>query len=213
MIALKLTDPADDLKILPEQLFQKLLHATANLDTLVKDLNCTVDDLVETLTDTRTSELLRIKAQLASMQVKLLAIHYMPHAMARLVKLTEAEKPRSRTPRRQHRHQHGRHPHRNQIPTPTLTLDKQEEVHDENLDPKAKKQNQIDEEEGWRLLRFVNFGQTMQQAGVDLDALKRLSTSKLVQVLKELLTAEGIPFNPKPPPPSANNSQRSLITK
>ena len=52
-----------------------------------------------------------------------------------------------------------------------------------------------------QLIRFVNFGQTMQKEGVDLDALKRLNTSKLVHVLKELLTAEGIPFDPKPPSP------------
>ena len=212
MIALKLTEPSEDLKILPEQLFQKLLHATANLDTLVKDLDCTVEDLVETLTDTRTSELLRIKAQLASMQVKLLAIHYMPHAMARLVQLTEAEKPEVARRAANTVINMAGIPTETKSQPPTLTLDKQEEVHDENLDPREKQQNQMNVEEGWRMIRFVNFGQSMQQAGVDLDALKRLSTSKLVQVLKELLTAEGIPFDPKPPSPSANNSQRSLIT-
>ena len=136
----------------PNNLFHKLLHATANLDTLVKDLNCTIEDLVETLTDTRTSELLRIKAQLASMQVKLLAIHYMPHAMATLVKLTWKPKnpkshvaappiPSSTWPAS---------PPETKSQPPTLTLDKQEEVADENLDPKEKQQQQMDEQEAWK---------------------------------------------------------------
>jgi hypothetical protein len=201
MIALKITEPAEDLKIPPELLFEKLLHATANLDTLVKDLGCTVEDIVETLTDTRTSELLRIKAQLASMQVKLLAIRYMPHATARLVQLTEAEKPEVARRACNTVINMAGVPTETKSQPPTLTLDKQEEVEEDDGPPAAPTPIQIPPEEALRILGLSAFANSLKIAGLDIEAADRLNPKQLAKVIKDLLISEGIPFDPNPPGP------------
>ena len=199
MIALKLTEPSDDLKIPPEQLFQKLLHSAGHLDTLLKDLNCSPEDLAETLTDPRTINLLRFKAQLATVQVKLLAIHYMPHAIATLVKLTDAEKPEvARRSATTLLNMAG-------IPTdtksqpPTLTLDKQEEVANEELTPEERHIEEMDQQEAGRLMKLWSFGAAFQKLGFDVKDIERCNTSELVKALNILIDEAN---NPQDQPPN-----------
>ncbi len=202
MIPLKLTEPSDDLKIPPEQLFHKLLHSAGHLDNLLNELHCSPDDLAETLTDPRTINLLRLKAQLATMQVKLLAIHYMPHAMAQTIKLTEAEKPEVARRCCNTIINMAGVPTETKSQPPTLSLHKHEEVANEELTPEEKKHHEFKEGESKRLLTLMAFSQSIQNAGVDIDAVKRCDSSKLAQVLNDLLTEEGIPSNlPKSPFP------------
>ena len=71
----------------PEKLLAHLSKSFCNFETLLKDLNCKPDDLRQTLDDPQTSELLKLKTQLAAMQLKLMAIQYVPHAFAKQVEL------------------------------------------------------------------------------------------------------------------------------
>jgi hypothetical protein len=91
--ALKLTD-TEDLHIQPQNLLKHLESSLANFDNLLKELNCTPEDLHQTLNDPQTNELLKLKTQLATLQLKLLAIRYIPHAFERLIHLMNtSEKP------------------------------------------------------------------------------------------------------------------------
>jgi hypothetical protein len=91
--ALKLTtDP--DLRIQPQQLLNHLENSLAHFDSLLKELNCSREDLHQTIHDPRTNELLKLKTQLATLQLKILALRYIPHAFNRLIELMKtSEKP------------------------------------------------------------------------------------------------------------------------
>jgi hypothetical protein len=91
--ALKLTtDP--DLRIQPQQLLNHLETSLAHFDSLLKELKCTPEDLHQTIHDPRTNELLKLKTQLATLQLKLIATRYIPHAFQRLIHLMNtSEKP------------------------------------------------------------------------------------------------------------------------
>jgi hypothetical protein len=91
--ALKLTD-TEDLRIQPQNLLKHLESSLANFDKLLKELNCSPEDLHQTLNDPQTNELLKLKTHLATLQLKLLAIRYIPLAFERLVHLMNtSEKP------------------------------------------------------------------------------------------------------------------------
>ena len=91
--ALRLTE-APDLKLHPEDLFHRLERHAGCFDDLVNQLNCSLENLEETLTAPETANLLKLKTQAACLQVQLLAIRAAPHCVARLVALTsETEKP------------------------------------------------------------------------------------------------------------------------
>ena len=75
--ALKLTtDP--DLHLPPQNLLKHLESSLANFDTLLKELKCSPEDIHQTLNDPQTHELLKLKTQLATLQLKLLAIPTSP---------------------------------------------------------------------------------------------------------------------------------------
>jgi hypothetical protein len=86
-IPLKLTTPEEPLKVSPEDLFHRLSRSALNLDALLQEFRCTHQDLQATLNDPKTAEFLALKTQLAALQLKLLAIEYLPHAFAKLVTL------------------------------------------------------------------------------------------------------------------------------
>jgi hypothetical protein len=91
---LRLTDTDEDLLIPPDSLLKHLETSLATFDTLLTQLNCTPDDLHQTLADPQTNELLKLKTQLAALQLKLLAIRYIPHAFQKLIHLMNtSEKP------------------------------------------------------------------------------------------------------------------------
>jgi hypothetical protein len=91
--ALKLTtDP--NLHIQPQNLLHHLESSVAHFDSLLKELNCTPNDLHQTLNDPQTNELLKLKTQLATLQLKLIATRYIPHAFHKLIDLMNtSEKP------------------------------------------------------------------------------------------------------------------------
>ncbi|MCL2639935.1 MAG: hypothetical protein FWD53_03730 [Phycisphaerales bacterium] len=83
-----------DLHLHPEDLFQKLESSAANFDEIVRDLNCSLDQLKETLHADETRELLHLKTQLAALRAQLIATRYVPLAVAKLAALmSDAEKP------------------------------------------------------------------------------------------------------------------------
>jgi hypothetical protein len=66
----------------------------AHFDSLLKELKCTPEDLHQTIHDPQTNELLKLKTQLATLQLKLIATRYIPHAFQRLIHLMNtSEKP------------------------------------------------------------------------------------------------------------------------
>jgi hypothetical protein len=95
MFPLRLTDEdASPLKVSPETLLSHLLSSIGNLKSILQDLNCSPQDLQKTLSDPQTTDLLKLKAHLATLQLKLLAIDYLPHAFAKLVSLMQhSDKP------------------------------------------------------------------------------------------------------------------------
>lgn len=91
---LRLTEADPDLRVSPETLLKHLRDATIDLEELVKKLNCSPDDLRETLDDSRTANLIKLKTQLAAVQVKIIALEYVPAATVRLAELIhESQKP------------------------------------------------------------------------------------------------------------------------
>ena len=91
--ALKLTN-AQDLQVPPDTLLKHLESSLANFENLLKELNCNPEDLHQTLHDPQTEELLKLKLHVATMQLKLIAVNYIPHALLKLVHLMNtSEKP------------------------------------------------------------------------------------------------------------------------
>ena len=93
MQALRLVQ-TPDLHLHPEDLFQKLESSAANFDEIVRELNCSLDQLKETLHADETRELLHLKTQLAALRAQLIATRYVPLAVAKLAALmSDSEKP------------------------------------------------------------------------------------------------------------------------
>lgn len=87
MFPLRITEEQAPLKVSPESLLQHLSASIGNLKTILEDLHCSPEDLLKTLTDPKTTELIKLKAHVAALQVKLLAMDYAPHAFAKLIDL------------------------------------------------------------------------------------------------------------------------------
>ncbi len=93
---LKLQDDdfVEPLAVSPEKLLEAFSHGFVHLHQLLKDFNCTEEDLMETLADPAMGNHLKLQFQLTSYQLKLLSLQYAPHALARTVELADtAEKP------------------------------------------------------------------------------------------------------------------------
>ncbi len=90
----RLLQPDGPPPITSQQLLQYLETHVINLDTLLKDLKCTTDDVAYVLQHHDTADMLRLKVQLVSVQIRLLAAQYAPHAVAQLIHLSNtSEKP------------------------------------------------------------------------------------------------------------------------
>jgi hypothetical protein len=197
MIALKLTTEAD-LKISPEVFLQKLTTCSANLDTLLKDLHCTPEEIAETLLDPKTINTVRLKAHLATLQIKLLAIQYLPHAFAKLFQLSqESEKPEVARRASTTIINLAGIPTDTKAQPPTLTLDKQEELEESQHTPEEEEEIEpMEPEHSKRLMRLVCLAQNLEEQNLDLNALHHADFPALVQTLHDFLATH--PYTPKP---------------
>jgi hypothetical protein len=94
MFPLRLAEEESPLKVPPETLLKHLSASIGTLNTILQDLNCSPQDLLKTLTDPATTDLIKLKAHLAALQLKLLAIEYLPAAFAKLIDLMQhSDKP------------------------------------------------------------------------------------------------------------------------
>ena len=87
-------DPSEPLSDRLLSLLSSPNHANATLEKLALELDCSPDDIAAALEISDIHQNLALRTQLAFLQVKFLALQYLPHAMAKTVTLmNEAEKP------------------------------------------------------------------------------------------------------------------------
>jgi hypothetical protein len=178
---LRLTQEDPELHLQPDTLLAHLEKSVTNFDTLLQDLHCSAEDLQQTLDDPNTSQLLTLKTNVAVLQLRLLAIKYIPHAFAKLVSLMAitdkpevarrscatvlqiAGIPTHTTP----------NPAPTPPPTPTQT------------------ESNMSDDEAAELLSIMAFGKNLRRQGFDPSLLSRLSSHKpddIIQFLTSLAT-------------------------